>query len=238
MKIVAIHQPQYLPYLGFFHKLLHCDVFVALDNVQFQKNGLQNRNKVKNAQGWQWLTVPVLHDFGQLINEVRTNPEIPWQQKHWNALRFNYSRAAYFDTYGPALENILNRDWNNLCELNVTLIRWVAEALGIETPIVYSSDLSVDGNKTGLLVEVCQALEADGYLSGPGGRRYMDLAAFEAAGIEVLWQQFIPPVYKQLFPGVGFIPNLSVVDALFNCGPETLESLQPDPCELNPEVAC
>lgn len=237
MRVVAIHQPQYLPYLGFFHKLLHCSVFVALDDVQFQKNGLQNRNKIKNAQGWQWLTVPVVHDFGQPINEVRTNPQIPWQQKHWNALRFNYSRAAYFDVYGPALENILSRDWNNLCELNMTLTRWVAEALGVETPIVYSSDLAVEGDRTDLLVRICQALEADGYLSGPGGKRYMDLAAFEAAGIDVLWQQFTPPVYEQLFPDLGFIPNLSVVDALFNCGPETLEFLLQAPGKPNSEVS-
>lgn len=238
MRVVAIHQPQYLPYLGFFHKLLHCDVFVALDDVQFQKNGLQNRNKIKNAQGWQWLTVPVLHGFGQLINEVRPNPQIPWQQKHWNALRFNYSRASYFDTYGPALEDLLNQDRNNLCEFNMALMRWVAEALGIETPIVYSSDLTVEGDKTDLLIEICQALKADCYLSGPGGKRYMNLAAFEAAGVDVLWQQFTPPVYEQLFPDVGFMPNLSVVDALLNCGPETLEFLQQGPCEPNPEGFC
>lgn len=237
MNIAAIHQPQYLPYLGFFHKLLHCDVFVALDNVQFQKNGLQNRNKIKNAQGWQWLTVPVSHDFGQLINQVRPSPQIPWQRKHWNALCFNYSRAACFDTYGPVLEDLLSQDWNSLCALNMALTRWVAKALGIETPIVYSSALAVEGDKTDLLVRICQALKADAYLSGPGGKRYMDLAAFEVAGIDVLWQQFTPPVYEQLFPDVGFIPNLSVVDALLNCGPETREFLQAGPCKSNPEVA-
>src|SRR5829696_3796305 len=96
MTTVAIHQPQYLPYLGFFHKLYHCDLFVALDNVQFQKNGVQNRNKIKTSQGWQWLTVPVLHDFGQLIQAVQISPNVPWQRKHWSTLVSNYGRAPFF----------------------------------------------------------------------------------------------------------------------------------------------
>ena len=226
MKIVAIHQPQYLPYLGFFHKLLHCDVFVTLDNVQFQKNGLQNRNKLKTSQGWQWLTVPVLHRSGQLINEVRINPKVPWQRKHWNALVSNYSPAPYFDVYGPGLKRLIDREWSSLCELNMVLIRWAMNALGIETPILYSSALGVEGNRTELLVNICKAVGAQCYLSGPGGRRYMELTAFEAAGITVIWQEFTSPAYDQVFPDVGFVPDLSVVDALFNCGPETIEFLR------------
>lgn len=232
MKIAAIHQPQYLPYLGFFHKLLHCDVFVALDNVQFQKNGLQNRNKIKNSQGWQWITVPVLHGYGQLINEVRINPQVSWQKKHWNALVSNYSRAPYFDKCAHQLKDLLTREWSKLCDLNMTLTRWAADILGIKTPIVYASTLEVDGSKTDLLINICDAVEVDCYLSGPGGKRYMDLVAFESAGITVIWQEFTAPVYDQVFPDVGFVSNLSVVDALFNCGPETIEFLQQGPKEL------
>lgn len=232
MTVVAIHQPQYLPYLGFFHKLLHCDVFVALDNIQFQKNGLQNRNKIKNSQGWQWLTVPVLHRFGQRINEVRINLRAPWQRKHWQAVVSNYSRAPYFDMYGPGLKDLLDREWHNLCDLNMALTRWAVDALGIKTPILYSSTLEVEGNQTQLLINICNAVEADCYLSGPGGKRYMDLVAFEAAGMTVIWQEFAAPVYDQVFPDVGFVSNLSVVDALFNCGPETIEFLQQGSKEL------
>ncbi len=226
MRIAAIHQPQYLPYLGFFHKLLHCDIFVALDNVQFQKNGLQNRNKIKTSQGWQWLTVPVINRFGQLINEVRISPEVFWQRKHWSALVSNYSRAPYFDMYGPGVKDLVDREWSHLCDLNMALTRWTAEVLGIKTAILYSSALKVDGKQTEFLINICNAVEADCYLSGPGGANYMDLMAFEAAGITVSWQNFTAPVYEQLFPEFGFIPNLSIVDTLFNYGQRTIEFMQ------------
>lgn len=220
MTTVAIHQPQYLPYLGFFHKLGHCDVFVALDNVQFQKNGVQNRNKIKTSQGWQWLTVPVMHDFGQPILGVAINPNVSWQRKHWNALASNYGRAPFFNEFSPSLRLLLEQEWHNLCQLDMALTQWAMAVLKIETPIVYASQLGATGNQTELLIKICQAVGADCYLSGPGGRRYMDLEAFAAAGITVEWQAFNAPVYSQLFPQVGFVPDLSAVDAIFNCGAE------------------
>jgi hypothetical protein len=218
MTTVAIHQPQYLPYLGFFHKLCRCDIFVALDNVQFQKNGLQNRNKIKTRQGWQWLTVPVLQDFGQPIMEVVINRNVPWQRKHCNAIASNYGRAPFFNEFGPSLKLLLEQEWHRLNQLDMALAKWAMEALSIETPIVHASELSVEGNQTELLIAICQAVGADCYLSGTGGRRYMDLEAFAAAGITVEWQTFTSPVYPQLFPQVEFVPDLSAVDAIFNCG--------------------
>lgn len=226
MNVVGIHQPQYLPYLGFFHKIFHSDIFVILDSVQFQKNGHQNRNRIKTSQGWQWLTVPVLHRFGQRIHEVSVNPKVRWGRKHWHALTTNYSRAPYLRVYGPGLKEILEGDWTSLCQLDVALIRWAMQALEVKTPLVHSSELGVDGTRTELLINICRAVGADGYLSGPGGRRYMDLAAFEAAGITVLWQDFTLPVYDQMFPAVGFVPNLSIVDTLFCCGPATSKFLR------------
>ncbi|MCI0396037.1 MAG: WbqC family protein [Chloroflexi bacterium] len=224
--VVAIHQPQYLPYLGFFHKLLGCDVFVALDDVQFQKNGLQNRNKIKTGQGWQWLTVPVLHNFGQLINEVEVDPKVPWARKHWQALLSNYSRAPFFETFGPGLKAILDEEINSLCRLNMRLVEWVTELLGIRTPILYSSVLGVAGGQTERLIRICRKVGADCYLSGPGGREYMDLSLFAAAGIGVRWQEFSAPTYEQQFATAGFVPNLSIVDALFNCGEVTRKLLE------------
>jgi hypothetical protein len=221
MTTVAIHQPQYLPYLGFFHKLNQCDLFVVLDNVQFQKNGVQNRNKIKTSQGWQWLTVPVLHNLGQLILEVKINPSDSWARKHWNAIVSNYGRAPFFADFSPLLNELYEQSWDNLCALNMALTEWAMVALSIKTPLYYASQLGVTGNQSDLLISICQAVGADSYVSGPGGRNYMDLDAFEAAGIEVKWQEFTAPVYTQRFPQVDFIPNLSVVDALFNCGQET-----------------
>ena len=220
MKVVAIHQPQYLPYLGFFHKLAHCDVFVALDHVQFQKNGLQNRNRIKTGskEGVQWITVPVRHKFGQAINETQMDSSLPWQKKHWNALLANYSRARCFQAYADQLERLLHAEYRSLSHLDMDLTAWCMEALEIRTPVVYSSQLGLDGRATSLLVNICRAVGADAYLSGPGGAHYMEMALFEEAGLQVLWQNFDCPAYEQQFPEAGFVPNLSVIDALLNCG--------------------
>lgn len=220
-RTVAIHQPQYLPYLGFFHKILHSDVLVLLNDVQFQKGGFQNRNKIKTKEGWQWITVPVLHDSKQLISQVRINKEVPWQRKHWTALKTNYARAPFFERFAIELEPILQRDWNDIAELNAMLIEWAMSALSIDTPVVLSSSLQHSAEGTDRLIQICQEVGGSRYLSGPGGRDYMQLDAFSNASIEVAWQDFSSPVYDQVFPEAGFQPDLSVVDALFCCGPDT-----------------
>lgn len=225
MTTLSIHQPQYLPYLGFFHKIAHSDIFVALDDTQFQKNGVQNRNKIKTAQGWQWLTVPIQHRFGQRICEVQLDGRTPWPRKHAHTLRANYARAPYYDQYAPTLNDLLDAKYDNLSQLNMALTHWVLSILEVRTPILCASGLNVAGEQTTRLINICQAMGADCYLSGPGGRQYMELELFAAAGIQVQWQQFEPPVYPQCFPQTGFIPNLSVIDVLFNCGPESARFL-------------
>jgi len=221
MTIAAIHQTQYLPYLGFFHKLSQADIFVVMDNVEFLRRGLQHRNKIKTTKGEQWLTVPVLHKQKQLINEVKINPDYPWARKHWGAICTNYSPAPYFNLYAEELKEILFRDWENLHDLNITLMVWVMRKLGIKIPVIYLSELPVRGSKSQRLIEACQAVNAQTYISGSGGKNYMDLDEFAAANIRVVWQEFTPPTYPQLFPDVGFIPNLSVLDVLFCCGPDS-----------------
>jgi hypothetical protein len=229
MVIAAIHQPQYLPYLGFFHKLAGCDIFVAMDNVQFQRRGVQNRSKIKTKQGEQWLTVPVCHCTRdeERINEMLINLEQPWVQKQWGSIITNYSKAPYFDRYAPELQDILNREWTYLCDLDMTLIQWVMDQLQIKVPIVNLSTLNVEGSKSELLINACKAVGADTYLSGSGGRRYMELEAFDAAEVKIQWQEFDFPTYKQLFPELGFIPYLSILDTLFCWGPETKMFLAP-----------
>lgn len=223
MTIVAIHQPQYLPYLGFFHKLAHCDIFIAMDNVQFQRRGVQHRNKIKTRQGEQWLTVPVCHSRRdeERINEMQINPEQPWAQKQWGSIVTNYSKAAYFDQYASELQAILTSEWFHLYDLDVAMIRWVMEKLQIKVPIVYLSTLDVEGSKSELLINACKAVGANTYLSGSGGKRYMELEKFDASDIKIQWQEFNFPTYEQLFPELGFIPNLSILDTLFCCGSKT-----------------
>jgi WbqC-like protein family len=228
MTAAVIHQPQYLPYLGFFHKLLQGDVFVVMDNVEFLRRGLQHRNKVKTNQGEQWLTVPVLHRQKQLINEVSINADFPWTRKHWQTLKTNYSPAPYFETYAQDLQHFFDREWSSLYQLNMALIQWVMDVLDIKKPIVYASTLAATGHKSELLINLSKAVGANAYLSGPGGRDYMDLSAFDAANVEVIWQEFQPPCYAQLFPDAGFLPNLSIVDVLFCCGPKTRQFLESD----------
>ncbi len=229
MTIAVIHQPQYFPYLGFFHKLSQADVFVVMDSVEFLRRGLQHRNKIKTAQGEQWLTVPVLHRQHQLIQEVKINREFPWSRKHWGTLCTNYSPAPYFDHYAPALQRLLCQDWDSLGDLNLALIHWVMDQLELAMPVVKLSDLGVQGHKSQLLIDTCRAVQADTYLSGLGGKDYMDLALFHAAGIDVLWQAFTPPTYGQRFPELGFIPNLSILDVLFCCGPDSRQFLATPP---------
>jgi len=223
--VAAVHQPQYVPYLGFFDKVAKADVLVALDSVQFHRRGLQHRNKIKSSQGWQWFTVPVLHESDQLLRDVAINPTEPWQRKHANAVRWNYGKAPYFETYSDELIRIIERPWEQLVALDMALTRWVMDCLGITTPIVHSSELGVGGSSSELLADLCVAVGADTYLSGPGGRRYMDLQVFQDRGVGVLWQEFEHPSYPQLFPDVGFIPDLSIIDTLLCCGRETASLL-------------
>ncbi|HEY9852381.1 MAG TPA: WbqC family protein [Leptolyngbyaceae cyanobacterium] len=224
MTIAVIHQPQYLPYLGFFHKLNQGDIFIVMDSVQFMRRGIQHRNKIKTNKGEQWLTVPVFHQSSreeEYIKEVQIDSELPWARKHWNTLLTNYSPAPYFDKYGAELQKLLEKEWHYLCELDMSLIQWIMEVLGIKKTIVYLSELAVKGSKSQLLIDACKAVGADTYLSGSGGKEYMNLSLFEAAGINVIWQEFNSPSYNQLFPELGFIPSLSIIDTLFCCGSET-----------------
>ncbi len=143
MKILATHQPQYLPWLGFFDKLDRVDQFVLLDNVQFKKREWQNRNRINTATGWQWLTVPVRHCFRPPISEVQIDQSAPWARKHLRALEVNYGRAPHLQHYLPLLEEILLESWTHLSALNITLIRSLATGLGIDTPMRRASGVSV-----------------------------------------------------------------------------------------------
>jgi hypothetical protein len=220
--LVAIHQPEHLPWLGFFEKMLRADVFVLLDDVQFSKGDFQNRNRVKGRGGAQWLTVPVAHRFGRRINEVEVAGDA-WRSKHWKTLRSCYSRAARFDEFAGGFEELYARPWSKLSELNVEAIRLLARAFGLEKEFVFSSTLGATGQKSELVLNICKAVGASRYYSGRAGASYLDADAFRRAGIEIVAQEFEHPVYEQLFmKEQGFVPNLSAVDLLFNRGAEGL----------------
>ncbi|MCW5800885.1 MAG: WbqC family protein [Deltaproteobacteria bacterium] len=220
--IAANHQPQFLPYLGFFHKVAHSDVLVLLDDVLFMDRHFQHRNLIKMQTGTQMLTVPVVKHRGQLIRDVALAP-IPWRRKVWAAIETNYRPAPYFAALAPGLRAIL-RDGTHerLVDLDVDLLRWAFEALQITTAIRIASELGLPPSEgpNAHHIAICRAVGAETYLSGPGGKEYMDVTEFERAGIAIRWQDYRGREYAQLFPRHGFIPNLAVVDALFNLGPE------------------
>lgn len=223
---VAIHQPQYLPWLGYFDKMDQVDSFVLLDDVQFKKNEWQNRNRIKTAAGWQWLTVPVLHHSSQRISDVKINPTVSWARKHIQAVVSNYASAPFFDLHRPFFEDVYAREWDSLLELNLLTISYLVEALAIRTKLVLASSLPLPAGveATDRLVAICKALEADTYLSGAGGKGYLELTRFDEAGIRVHFQAFHTRPYPQCFG--AFIPDLSIVDLLFNCNGESLHILR------------
>ena len=223
--IVAVHQPQYLPWLGYFDKMRRADMFCFLDNVQYKKNDWQNRNRLKTDQGWQWLTVPVSYRFRQKINEVKINHGVDWKRKHLQALITNYNRAPYFREYMVIFEQIFSKDWDSLSELNVYVTERLKELLGLQRkPTFLSSNFMLRDDPTDRLIDICKELGADTYLSGQDGVNYMDLARFQKYGLSVIIQDFNHPVYPQLY--TNFQSHLSIVDLLFNCGPTSMEIIR------------
>jgi len=223
---VSIHQPNFLPWLGFFDKVDRSDVFILLDNVQFEKNGWQNRNRIKGPNGPQWLTVPVRRKFPQTIADTQINNDITWQRKHWNAIVSNYSKAPYFQRYKHQFEAIYQKSCDQLIQLNGWMLEVIFEILGLNKKVCYASEFSVCSSSTERLLGLCEALEADVYLAGSGGHDYLDTTLFEQKNIQVEFQSFHHPVYPQLFG--AFVSHITVLDLLFNCGDQSLAIIRGD----------
>ena len=222
--IVAIHQPIFLPWPGFFHKAVRSDCVVLLDDVQFPRGrSWLNRNRLKNEDGELWLTVPVLKK-GRGLQVVR-NVEIfdgrGWRQKHLGSVRQNYAHAPYFDDYFQSIDTIWRAGHTLLAELNIDLIKFMMEALSLETPLLRQSDLGVTGTGTELLVNTCKRVGADRLLTFPMVEKHIDVGILKARGIDLVRANFHPPIYPQLWG--DFIYNLSALDLLLNCGPKSTE---------------
>ncbi|MBW2000948.1 MAG: WbqC family protein [Deltaproteobacteria bacterium] len=226
--IVSVHQPQYLPWLGYFDKIDRADIFVLLDNVQFKKNEWQNRNKIKTAQGWQWLTVPVMYKYPQLINEVMINNRVSWQHQQRQAILSNYKKAPYYNQLKEFFEDIFSSSWQFISKLNIEMVKSLVKILGIDTPLYVASELGeFPQDPDERLIAITKHLGADTYLAGAGGRGYMDLDKYNKSGVKVIFQDFKHPVYGQLFG--GFEPFMSVIDLIFNHGDKSLMILRGNP---------
>jgi hypothetical protein len=226
MTTVAILQPGYLPWLGFFDQLRRCDVFVYYDDVQFDKHGWRNRNRIKSPAGSLWLTVPVLTGGrqGQAIMDAEIDDRVPWQRKHLASIAQNYARAPYLSDYLDELEEVLKRPWKRLVDLDIAVAALMSGWLGIRRTIARSSELDIGGDQSERLLNICRHFGARRYLSGDSARNYLDLALFRHSGISVEWQNYGHPRYPQLHG--DFLPYMSALDLVLNMGPKSLSVLE------------
>ena len=219
---LSAHQPAYLPWLGLFHKIASCDLFVILDTVPMSgpdAEEFSNRNRIKSHNGVQWLTVPVKRGLDVPHKDVQILNDRNWQRKHLKAIENAYSKAPFFGEHIPWLRRFFYRQWNNLSDMNVCLMVDLMDCLGIKTQWMRASERDFKGSKSGLILDMCRQLGATSFLFGPNGRSYADVVAFESAGVKVSFQDYQHPVYRQQHG--EFTPHLSVIDLLLNHGPES-----------------
>lgn len=225
-RVMAAHQPNYLPWLGVLAKAVEADVFVLADDVQFSKHGYTNRNRIRTAGGWQWLTVPVRTRGrgGQRVRDVAVDEVQPWPRKHLESLRWNYARAPHFEEHEASLEEIYGRSRRQLLDWNLGLLRFLMDRLAIDTEVRLSSQLGSREAGSRRIADLARACDCDVYLAGDGGSRsYLDERILREAGVEVRYARFEHPRYPQCYP--GFEPGMCGLDLLFNCGHRSREVL-------------
>jgi hypothetical protein len=224
---VSINQPAFFPWLGYFHRIAISDLHIVLDHVQFEKNSFTNRNKIKTPDGTIWLTVPVNTSgkFGDLaIHKIEIANQIKWQKKITETIRQFYKKAPFFEQYFPFIEDtLLNHEWTAFSKLLRYLNNYFLKELDIHTPLVYSSEIDIEGTKSDLVLNLCKQYNTDTYISGPFGKDYLEHKKFEDTGIDIEYHEYSHPEYSQQYG--DFTPYLSVIDLLFNCGNESKKIL-------------
>jgi hypothetical protein len=223
--ILTAHQPVYLPWLGLFHKIALADVFVSFNRAQYLPKDWNNRNRIKTPQGPVWLTVPVLRKgyLGKGINEIEINNAIPWRRKHWRSIQGNYRSAPCFNKYSDFFEDVYQREWRFLSDLNENMLKWFLSTLGIKVQFLAASDYQFQGSKSDLVLNMCKQLGAGVYVFGALGKGYAKVEEFENVDIRTVFQEYHHPQYPQLYN--SFISHLSIIDLLFNCGDSSLDVL-------------
>ena len=222
---IGIIQSNYIPWRGYFDFIDDVDLFIFHDDLQYTKGDWRNRNRIKTPTGPQWLTVPVRYTHvDQLIDEVALDDSQPWRRKHLNLLEANYRSAPYFQKYFRPFGEVLGVAYPGLSQLNIALIRWAMSCLEIATPSVVSRDLNVTGSKTARLIELLKKVNASAYLSGPAAADYLDLPSFRDNGIRLEYKTYDYRAYPQT--GGEFTPAVSILDLLFNVGPDARKYLK------------
>jgi hypothetical protein len=219
--ILSAHQLNFMPWIGFFYKMIQADKFLLADDVQYTTHGYTNRVEIKTIHGKKWLTVPVLTKGKglQIIKDVQIENSQNWKHKHWDTLKLNYRYAPYFEHYAEFFNGIYEKQWKYLIDLNIHIINFLRAKLKINTPIYNSSELLLSEGTTERIVGMAKKLNCTLYLSGASGKKYMREKDFMEAGITLKYASFVHPEYHQQFG--KFVPNLSIIDLLFNEGPNS-----------------
>ncbi len=214
---LSIHQPDFIPYFGFFNKINKSKTFVIMDNVQLSKKGWTHRDKIKTKKGVEWITIPLIKIKNKkLIKDCKIDHSINWGNKHLNLIYENYKNAKFFDEIFNILEKIYENKTDRLLEFNLNSLKILFEILDINTKIILLSELEVEGSKNELLINILKKTKYKTYLSGLGAKNFIDLKKFNNSGFSVVFNSFRHPVYDQLYD--NFIIDLSIIDLLFNCG--------------------
>lgn len=231
--IIAIHQPHYLPWLGYLHRMAQVDLFIVLDHVQFERRNYQNRSQIRLEGEARWLSVPVMQGSQKdriVDKEIDNSDPRPWGATHFSTLRHAYREAEHFRAHAGAIRGILEARWERLADLDRAMLGFLRDAFGIRTPLARSSQLGVQGAKSELILNLCRAVGAGRLLAGFGGSRgYLDAEAFAREGVSVQRHEFSHPSYRQCGPQ-PFIPGLAAIDLLFNCGPQSRTILLDQAC--------
>jgi len=221
---LAILQPSYIPWIGYFEQIINVDIFIFYDDVQYTKNDWRNRNKIKTHAGSSWLSIPVNASNTQMINKVLVDDTKHWRIKHLKSLQQFYSKSEYFDEVYELVEKNLNSKVASISSLSINIIKDITKYLQIDTKFYASSDLAIDGNKNTRLINICKHFNASQYYSGSAAKNYIDEELFFSNDIKLIFQEYKHPSYKQLHG--DFLPYLSIIDLLFNHGKNSVKIIK------------
>lgn len=214
--VVAIHQPDYIPWLGYFYKISQSDKFIFLDDTQYSNNNMHQWNKIKTPQGECRLKIPVEHKFGDNINEVRTRDELRWKDKHLKTIEMNYLKAPHFKEIFPKFEKIVLKEYNNLADMNIAINTWICKEFQFNVEFCRSSAMNIHTTKEERVIDLCLAVGGYTYISGNGARSYQVDEHYTDRGVKLQYTDYHPIEYQQLWK--EFLPCMSAIDYIFNYG--------------------
>jgi hypothetical protein len=221
-KIVTMHQPNYLPWIGLFSKISMAECFVVMDTFQYTKDGIIHRNKIRTNTGSCYLTIPITKDFRfATIKDVELPADRKWEEMHWQTIYYNYIKAEFFKDHKDFFISLYHKDFRYLSAINIEIIRYLLKCFNINVDMIFASELNLDQNlkHTDMIIAIMEKLGAETYISGPSGRKYLEFDKMKLNGLNLKFAHFDHPVYKQRYP--GFLPNMAAIDLLFNVGPQS-----------------